>query len=104
LYLLVTARNNVVGNFSRSMESMARARECEHAEEAARIEQALFKRILEIAEDAIISVGSDQRILLFNRGAEKVFGYSPHEVIGEPQARMRLFVGERPQVRVSVEG
>jgi PAS domain S-box-containing protein len=66
------------------MESMARAYERQHAEAATRIEQALFKGILEIAEDAIISVDSDQRVLLFNHGAEKVFGYTASEVIGEP--------------------
>ena len=66
------------------METVARASERQHAEEAVRIEQAQFKGILEIAEDAIISVGSNQRILLFNHGAEKVFGYTASEVIGEP--------------------
>jgi PAS domain S-box-containing protein len=66
------------------METVARASERQHAEEAVSIEQPLFKGILKIAEDAIISVGSNQRILLFNHGAEKVFGYAASEVIGEP--------------------
>ena len=45
--------------------------------------KARFEGILEIAEDAIISVDSNQRILLFNQGAEKVFGYAQAEVIGK---------------------
>jgi len=43
-----------------------------------------LRRILEIAEDAIISVDSAEQIVLFNRGAEAVFGYSREELIGQP--------------------
>jgi PAS domain S-box-containing protein len=45
--------------------------------------QALFAGILEIANDAIISVDSTQHITLFNQGAEKIFGYTFEEVIGQ---------------------
>src|SRR5215470_15402422 len=49
-----------------------------------RAARARFEGILEIADDAIISVDSTQRILLFNQGAEKVFGYTQAEIIGRP--------------------
>ncbi len=46
--------------------------------------QAQFTRIVEIASDAIICIDSNQRITLFNQGAEKIFGYSVSEVLEQP--------------------
>jgi len=54
------------------------------SQDALRTAKARFEGILEIAEDAIISVDSSQHIVLFNQGAEKVFGYAQAEVIGKP--------------------
>ncbi|OWW21069.1 response regulator [Noviherbaspirillum denitrificans] len=39
--------------------------------------------ILNIADDAIISVDADQKIILFNQGAERVFGWKADEIIGK---------------------
>ena len=56
----------------------------QRTQEALLDSQALFAGIVEIADDAIISIDSNQCITLFNSGAEKIFGYSAAEVIGQP--------------------
>ncbi len=43
-----------------------------------------FSEIVNIASDAIISVDKDQRIHLFNKGAEEIFGYAAEEMFGKP--------------------
>ncbi|NMF99926.1 PAS domain S-box protein [Aromatoleum toluolicum] len=57
--------------------------EQKNSEDETRAAKARFEGILAIAEDAIISVDSHERIVLFNQGAEAVFGYSASELIGQ---------------------
>jgi len=54
--------------------------------------EAKFAGIISISSDAIVSVDEEQRITLFNRGAEQVFGYAAEEVLGRP---LDLLVPER---------
>lgn len=48
------------------------------------IAEAKSSGILSISPDAIISIDEDQRITLFNAGAEKIFGYTKAEALGAP--------------------
>jgi two-component system sensor kinase FixL len=42
-----------------------------------------FKTILDTATDAILSIDENQKIVLFNNAAQRIFGYSRAEVLGE---------------------
>ncbi len=55
-----------------------------HSEEALHALQTRFTGIVEISGDALISTDQSQRITLFNQGAEKIFGYTASEVLGQP--------------------
>lgn len=46
--------------------------------------KARFEGMLAIAEDAIISIDRAGRITLFNRGAERIFGYASSDILGRP--------------------
>ncbi|MCR4338998.1 MAG: PAS domain-containing sensor histidine kinase [Gemmatimonadaceae bacterium] len=56
----------------------------EKLEQELRAADARFEGIVGIAADAIISVDEAQTIILFNEGAEQIFGYAAAEAIGRP--------------------
>ena len=56
----------------------------QQAEVALQRSKKRFSGILEIADDAIISVDASQTITLFNQGAEKMFGYPRQDILGQP--------------------
>ena len=45
---------------------------------------ALLASVIAVTPDAVISVDDEQRIIVFNEGAEQILGYSRNEVLGRP--------------------
>lgn len=48
----------------------------------------LLSSIVGCSDDAIVSATLQGRVMSWNRGAERIFGYSPQEMIGEPLMRL----------------
>lgn len=82
------------------------------AEDRLRISERRFSGILALAADAIVSIDSSQTITLFNAAAERMFGFSAEEAIGQPltillpedvrqvhEAHVRGFVASGPAAR-----
>ncbi|MGK2899429.1 MAG: response regulator [Burkholderiaceae bacterium] len=45
---------------------------------------ARYHDVLQMVGDGIVSIDAEQRIVIFNAGAEALFGYTPQEAIGQP--------------------
>ena len=48
-----------------------------------RVSEAKYAGIVAIAADAIVTVDESHHIVLFNRGAQTIFGYSTEEILGQ---------------------
>lgn len=62
------------------------------ARETLRWQQEALERMLDSAIDAIISIDDAQRIVIFNPAAERVFGWSRADALGQP---LEKFIPER---------
>ena len=57
------------------------------AEEKLLMSQLRLDGIIQSAMDAIITVDQNQKVVLFNRAAEQMFGFPAHEAVGQPLDR-----------------
>ncbi|WP_449419180.1 PAS domain S-box protein [Phormidium nigroviride] len=78
-----TVQLDLAGKPKGIMKINADITKSKQAEKALIYSSLRLSRILDIAKDAIISVDARQTITLFNKGAEKIFGYRAAEVLGE---------------------
>ncbi|MGZ5968902.1 MAG: response regulator [Polyangiales bacterium] len=77
-------------------------RERRLADEARRAAEARWVAILENSADAVVSIDASEQITVFNRAAERMFGWSSAEVLGQALG-MLLPEGVRAQHRAHVE-
>jgi PAS domain S-box-containing protein len=68
----------------RLLEQRDHRRRLERAELRRLHAERRFASILAVAEDAIIALDGDRRVVLFNHGAERVFGRTAAETVGQP--------------------
>ncbi|WNG46274.1 PAS domain S-box protein [Archangium minus] len=86
-FLLVVARNaNALSQMAARQQAM---------EQSLRFSEARFAGIVSNAADAIISVDTEQKITLFNAGAERLFGYSASEAVGSPLKQLLPEMGKQ---------
>ena len=64
----------------------------QQAEEALRASEESFRSIVQTANDAIINIDSGGKVILWNKAAEEIFGFSPDEMVGQTLA---LIIPER---------
>lgn len=70
----------------RRLEDREHSRRLRAAESLQQRAEDRFARVLEASPDAIVVLDAEERVVLFNQGAEAVFGWPAEEVKGQPLA------------------
>ena len=83
-FLMKGNLTRLVPAVARELHEAAERRERRRAEAARRAAEIRFAAVLDASAEAIIAVDEDQRIVLFNTSAERIFGYTAVEALGQP--------------------
>lgn len=82
VFWLLDLRQAATAARSRLVEQESAARK---AQDSVRLERDLFQGVIDTGDLFIVGLSpEDQRVTLFNRGAERISGYSQDEVVGRP--------------------
>lgn len=84
LYVDVRVRHGEIAGQSRYFITVRDNTQLRRDQAAAREASLRAARILMVAEDAIVSIDAEHRIVFFNPAAERMFGYSAESVTGQP--------------------
>jgi len=83
-YIMKDALKRLAPAVERELRETRRRRLQQRAEADKRKADARFLNVLNTAVDAVIVADEQQHILVFNQGAETIFGYSASEMCGKP--------------------
>jgi len=81
-YVIKNNLRRLVPAIERELREVDVRRDRQRAEAERRVVETRFREVLAMAPDAIVGADKDQRITIFNRAAEALFGYDAREVSG----------------------
>ena len=88
-YVADVKLKNEIGTLATGFNKMTRELTSEilgrkQTEKSLRISEESYRKLIETAQDAIISIDEKEIISVWNKAAEKIFEYSKDEIIGQP--------------------
>src|SRR5690606_15076252 len=98
LRLVAAAANQIVSAINNADLFTVIREQAEHMGTLLRAEQNEAEKssaILESIADGVVLADAAGSVILFTRAAERIFGFSRHDIIGQPFVRLaRLFMGD----------
>ena len=83
-YLIKGKTGRLLPAIERELREARARRERSVLEAEQRAMEERYRQVLTLAADGIVVADGDLRIAIFNRGAERIFGYAASDVIGRP--------------------